>query len=432
MSGQTEAGVAALDEEGVDRRAAGEGVRVVGEDAGDAAHVELADGRVAEVMAFDEGAVPGVDALHAPQGAAAFVAPFAGDGGQAGDGVHGGGAVAAAGEAVAGADVGAGGGVVEGGEGLDLGDGEAGDGGGPGGVAGGEVGFEGGRVVGVLGHVGAVGVAVAEGAVHDGAGEGGVSAGAEGEVHVGSGSAAGAVGVDDDELGAAVLAGAGDVGHDVDLGGDGVGAPEDVEVGDGHLTRVGAADPAAAGGPSGGGDGAADSALAAGPAHGVAEAEDAVAVDEAHGAGGAVGPDGFGAVFGGGAGEGVGDAVERVVPGDLAELGGAFGAGAQEGVEDAAGVVDALGVAGDFVADDAGGVGVVGAADGADRGAVEQLDVERAGAGAVVRADGVAGGHGAVPLCSAMMRQAGGRVERVWAGWGDWLRCPMPSLSGRG
>ncbi len=387
--------VAALDEEGVDLGAAEQGLGVAGEDAGDAAHVEFADGRVAEGGALDKGFVPGVDAAVVPEGAAALVLPFAGDGGEAGDGVHGDGAVAAAGEAVAGADVGAGGGVVEGGEGLDFGDGEAGDGGGPGGRAGGEVGFEGGRVVGVLGHVGAVGVAVAEGAVHGCAGEGGVGAGAKRQVHVGGGGGSGAVGVDDDELGPPLLSGAGDVGHDVDLGGDGVGAPEHVEVGQRHFAGVGADHLAAAGGPPGARDGGADGALAAGPAHGVAEAEDAVAVDQAHGAGGAVDPGGFAAVLVGGGGEASDRAVERFVPGDAGVLAAALGAGAAHGVEDAVGVVHPLGVAGDLVADHPGGVGVIRAAHCANGPLVQHLDVEGAGAGAVVRADGGAGfGHG--------------------------------------
>ena len=52
-------------------------------------------------------------------------------------------------------------------------------------------------------------------------------------------------------------------------------------------------------------------------------------------------------------------------------------------------MVDALGVARDLGADDAGRVGLVlGAVDAADARAVDHLDIERADGGAVVRANG--------------------------------------------
>ena len=100
--------------------------------------------------------------------------------------------------------------------------------------------FEARRIVGVAVEIIAVGEAVAEQDVHDGAGERTVGAGPQDQLDVGLLHRRRIVDVDDDDLGAALLAGADRVGHHVDLRGDGVGAPDDDAVGLRHLARIGA------------------------------------------------------------------------------------------------------------------------------------------------------------------------------------------------
>ena len=120
----------------------------------------------------------------------------------------------------------------------------------------------------------------------------------------------------------------------------------------------------------------------------MAQPVDAVAHDEAHGAGVVVGPDRLGAVAALGRQHGLGGDVERVVPGDALELAGALRALAPQRMHQPVGVVHALGVARDLGADDARRVAVVlGAVHAADAVVVEELDIERAGRGAVVRTD---------------------------------------------
>ena len=394
----------------MDRGAAAQRHRITGEHAGDAAHVQLADRRVAVLKTFDQGLVPAVDAALAPGGAAPLVPPLAAHGRQAGHGVHVGRAVAAAGEAVADADEGAVGGAVQAGEGLDLLHREPGDCRCPLGAAGGEVRLELGRAVGVAGHEAAVRIAVAEGDVHGGAGQRRVRAGAQGQVHVGSGGARRAVGIDHHQLGAALLPGAGDVAHQVDLGGDGVAAPHHDQVGLRHLPRVRAPDVAHPRLPPGGGDGGADRHLLARVAHDVAQPLDAVALHQAHGAGGVIGPDGKRAVLRRRVAEGIGDPAERLVPANAGELAGALRPRAQQGMGETVRMVGPLGVAPNLRADDARGVAVVGPAHGADAGAVEHLDIQRTGGRTIVRADGGMDqgveGHARTMLSRPRLRQA--------------------------
>ena len=128
------------------------------------------------------------------------------------------------------------------------------------------------------------------------------------------------VDVDRDDLGAALLAGARRVRHHVDLGVDRIGAPDHDQIGLRHLARIGAGDPAGAGGKAGVGGVDADGGMEAGIFLGVAQAVDAVAHHQAHGAGVVVGPDRLRAVAPLGLEELLGDEIERVVPGDRLEL----------------------------------------------------------------------------------------------------------------
>jgi hypothetical protein len=93
-------------------------------------------------------------------------------------------------------------------------------------------------------------------------------------------------------------------------------------------------------------------------------------------------------VFSFDSGEAGSDLVERFVPGDPLELAAALGAAAPQRMQQTLGMMDTLGVAGDLLADHAGGIGIVlGAADAADGVDIDDVDVQRAGRGAIMRAD---------------------------------------------
>ena len=224
--------------------------------------------------------------------------------------------------------------------------------------------------------------------MHDGDRQRAVGAGTHGEMDVGLLGRAGAVGIDHDQPGAALL-GAHGVGHDVDLGVDRIAAPDHDQIGMlVDLAHVGAALGADAGDPAGVGERDADGREIARVFHRVAQPVDAVPLHQPHRAGIVVGPYRLAAVLARLGQELLGHDVERVGPGDLGELPGALGADAAQRFHQPVGMVDALGVAGDLLADHARGVVVAHrAAHPADLLAVQPLDVERAGAGAVVRAD---------------------------------------------
>ena len=100
-----------------------------------------------------------------------------------------------------------------------------------------------------------------------------------------------AVDVDNHQLGAARLARPRHVGHHVDLRGDGIGAPDHDQVGILHLARIGPDQLADARQPARFGRRHADRGLLAGVAHRVAQAIEAVALQDAHVAAGVIGPD---------------------------------------------------------------------------------------------------------------------------------------------
>ncbi len=256
--------------------------------------------------------------------------------------------------------------------------------------------FEPGRVVGVSRHISAVGMALLEQYVHDRAGERPVGAGQRRQVQIGGLGAGGAVGIDDDELGPALAPGDRDMGHHVDLGRHRVAAPDDDQVRFTHLAPVYAAFDPDAGQPAGIGERVADRQILARIAHRVAQPVDAVALHQAHGPGIIIGPDRLRAVTPGGAGQPFCGLVERVVPRNRRESGTADAllADPAQRLRQAIGMVLTLGVAGDLGADDAVRValrgGPVHAPDarspGFRRGWLDALDLERAGARAIVRA----------------------------------------------
>ena len=383
--------VSVLDEQGGHRRTVPQGLAIARQDAADLRLVELAHVAARKPRALQQALVEAVDRAVVVEGAAALVLPAAGDGGDGQRGVHVGRAVALAGKAVAEAEEGLLRGADQPGEGLDIGHRNAADGGRPFGSAGGEMGFEPLRVVGVFFQIGPVGEAVAEQHVHDAAGERGVGAGAHDEAEIGLLHCGVLVDVDDDDLRAAFLAGAGGVGHHVDLRHHRVGAPDDDAVGLGDLARIGSGKAAGAHDVAGPGEIGANRVEEAGIVLGVAQPVDGIALHQPHGAGVVVGPDGFGAVPGLGRDQLFRDQVEGGFPTRLLPAPLALGAGPDERFRQPVGMVDAFRIARDLGADDAGGVRVVlRAMNAADALAVDDLDVEGAGRRAVVRAGRVA------------------------------------------
>ncbi len=123
-------------------------------------------------------------------------------------------------------------------EGHDLLDRQAGDGGRPLRRLVGKMRLDLGAEVGVTREISAVGEALLQQHVHHREGQGGVGARAQHQPDVGRLDSGRAINVHDHELGAALLAGLGNVGHGIDLRRHGIAAPHDDEVGRRHLARI--------------------------------------------------------------------------------------------------------------------------------------------------------------------------------------------------
>ena len=124
----------------------------------------------------------------------------------------------------------------------------------------------------------------------------------------------------------------------------------------------------------------------------MAEPVDAVAHHKAHGAGIVVRPHGFRATGALGREEGFGGFAERIIPGEMLPLPFPFAALALQGMEEALGMMDALGIAGDLLADDTQRIGILARpAHPPDGVVIEELDLERAGRRAVMRTGGKPG-----------------------------------------
>ncbi len=243
------------------------------------------------------------------------------------------------------------------------------------------------RRIGVTLEIIPVGLAVAEQAMHHRAGQRTVGAGPDQHRQVGLLHGRVHVDVDDDDLGAAFLAGPRRVRHHIDLGVHRIGAPDRHQVGLRHLARIGAGELAGAGDKTGPRRIHADGGEEAGIFLGVAQPVDAVALHEPHGAGVIIRPHRFGAVLRFGADELLGDQIERVIPRDRRKFARALGADAAQRMLQAIGVMHALGVARDLGADHAGRVSIFfSATNPADGAPVDDLDFERAGRRTVVRA----------------------------------------------
>ena len=107
-----------------------------------------------------------------------------------------------------------------------------------------------GAEVGMARQVRAVGEALLQEHVHHGERQRAVGAGPQHQADVGGLDGGRAIDVDHCELGAALLAGLGDVGHRIDLRGHRIAAPHDDEIRLRHLARIGAEQLADAGAPA--------------------------------------------------------------------------------------------------------------------------------------------------------------------------------------
>ena len=197
------------------------------------------------------------------------------------------------------------------------------------------------------------------------------------------------VNVDGDDLGAAVAPRSDRMGHNVDLGVDRIGPPDDDQIGLRHFARVRPGDAPRSGGEAGIGRVDADGRMEAGIFLGVAQPMNTVAHDQAHGAGIVVGPHGLGAVPPLGFEKFLRDMVERCVPGRGEEFSRPLGAAPDQRLRQTIGVMFALRIARHLGADDAGRVVVIPRpVDASDGVIVEDFDIERAGRRTVVRTGG--------------------------------------------
>ncbi len=198
---------------------------------------------------------------------------------------------------------------------------------------------------------------------------------------------------------------------EMQVGGDGVAAPDDDELGIGHMLDV-HADAGAVGVAQCGGTGAgADRAVKQRGAQLVKEARrHALALHQPHGARIAVWQDGLRVARGDG-GQAGGHGVQRLVPGNRLELAFALAADPLHWREQAVGVVSALRVARDLGAQHALGAGVIGISRHLGRATVFDGDEQGTGIRTIVRASGTddAGSHG-------FSWQAIGGGRRDWHG----------------
>ena len=179
-----------------------------------------------------------------------------------------------------------------------------------------EMRFEARRIVGEARKVVAVGKPFLEQDMHDRTSERRVGAGQWREVLVGDLGRGGAVGVDNDELGAPFFPRGCDMGHDIDLGRNRVATPTHDQIGFCDLAPVDAALGSNPGEPAGVRQRAANRRMLPRIAHRVAQAVDAVALHTAHRPAVVMRPYRFGAVALCGDRQLFGDFVERVFPGD--------------------------------------------------------------------------------------------------------------------
>ena len=238
--------------------------------------------------------------------------------------------------------------------------------------------------------------------VHDRASQRAIGAGAQHQELVGLGRRRVQIRVDDYQSGAAFAPRSGHVMHDIDLGMNRVTAPHHDQVAVRHRARVGTAFHPGTGEPAGVGQGNAKGRMLPRGFQPVAKQLDAVALHQTHGAGIVIGPQGFAAVSLSGQHELLGYLIERLFPANRLESPDTLPSvpTSAQGLPETVGMVNTLAVTRDLGAHHPGGI-VVGARadDPADSIGIEQFDLQRAGAGTIVRAGGMGmagvsfGGH---------------------------------------
>ena len=382
--------IGVLDQHRLDRTAAAQRLGITGQDAADLGLIKQPRRMIDRVVTLDDGLIEMPERVIVEERAATFILPGTGHRRYAQRRMHLRGAVAAAGKAIAEAEEGALGFADRAGKGLDLLDRNAANRRRPFRAASFEMRLELTRAIGIFFHIFAIGIAVAEQRMHHAAGERAVGARPQDDLDVGLLHGVVVVDIDGRDPGATFLAGTGGVRHHIDLGVHRIGAPDHDQVGDAHLAWIDARDLAGADGKSDAGDIGADRLVEARIFLHMRKAVDAVAHHEAHGACVVIRPDRFGAEVALGLIEAIGDLVERFVPRNPRELPRALRPRPAHRIHQPIGVMNALGIARDLGADDAGGIGLqLGAAHPADAAAFEHLDVQRARRRAVVRTGGM-------------------------------------------
>ncbi len=342
-----------------------------------------------------QGRIESPDVETGEERAATFLTPGAGDRRQAAGRVHVDGAVVTAGESHAEAEVALGGRSVEPGKIHNLRRVEPGDLRRPFRSPARQVCPHIGVEIGECGEIVLVRQTVRQHYLHHRAGQRRISAGPQHQPEIGGGHGRRAVDVDDDQLRAARLARLLDVAHQVDMGVNRIATPHDDQVRRLDFHRVDTVLRADTGLPTGDRRGDADRWVEAGVTKSAAEPVDPVALQDAEGAARVKRPDGFRAVGCAGRTKGRRHGVQRLVPADPLETAFSFRADAAQRMGQAIRVMHPLRIAPDFLADHTGRERQVGGtADAPDRGRRQTLDLERAGARAIMGAGGFHDLHG--------------------------------------
>ena len=227
--------------------------------------------------------------------------------------------------------------------------------------------------------IGAIFEAIAQNHVHKAESEREIGPGVDDEMLIGHPGGTGFDGIDHDEAGAAA-AGVDDERPQVDVISVNIGAPGDDEFGFPELFRLGAEAVTEGGHQGRAAGGGTNSAIKTRGAEAVEEAAvHAGVIQQAHGAGVAVGQHGFRTEFAHGGRKAGGDGVYRLIPTDARELAGTLGSGPFLRVKKAIGGVFAFQILGDFSAQKALRYRVIGVAAQPGADAIFHVDEQPAG-----------------------------------------------------
>ena len=203
------------------------------------------------------------------------------------------------------------------------------------------------------------------------------------------------IGIDGDDLGAAVFPSLDRVHHHVDLGIDRIGPPNHDHVGFRHFPGISAMQATGAGDEAAERQGRADGRILPGVVFCMAQPLDAVAHDQPHGAGIVIGPDGFRAIALFGLEQALGDLIEGGIPRNWHEIIRALGPDPAQRPSQSARMMDAFCVSCDLGADHAVGVAVTArATQPADPIRAQDLDFQCTGARAIMGTNAISNLNG--------------------------------------